>query len=1087
MPEPKGHVHGDACESSGGLVSLGDPEERRPQRKPMRFVSLHHHSTFSYLDGFRMPEAHVERAAELNMGAMALTEHGNVSSHVKLEAAAEAAGIKPLFGVEAYCGGTTEETRSQRKNHLTVLAENQEGYRNMLRMVTRSYEDYYYEPTTSWDNLVKHSKGLILLSGCTGSLLATSLIGGKLVDPADASFERGLNVARKFKREFGDSYYLEVQAFPELENVRRLNPMIAEIGRRLDIPLVATGDIHYTRPSEAEMQMILHNVRGGNKKTLEDMAREWGYDVPLSHPLTDKAIFNRLVATGLTRQQARDSILATEEIAQRCTVKLPKLPPLRFPLPPGFKTSKEVWREWLKQGWNFRGFRRLPPAERRRYSDRLKYEMKIIEDKDFIDYFLVVSDLVKYAKDSGIPVGPARGSAAGSLVCYLLRITEVNPMLFPSLVFERFIEPTRADLPDIDLDFDSERRHEIRNYLVAKYGAKQVSNIGTFGFYKSKVSLDDVARVYRIPQFEVDKVKDLLLERSSGDLRASATIEDTVEMFDQAREVVEKYPDLRKAMDLEGNIKQFGVHAAGLVVSSGPIEDVVGVYAREVKGELIDVIAVDKRDAERQNILKIDALGLSTMTMISRALREIGMELQDLYDLPLDDEHVIDGFRENDVVGIFQFDGRAMRSVNAELQPDSFKEICDVNALARPGPLHNNASAEYIDIKRGRKEPRRFHPLCDEITKDTHYQIVYQEQIMRICGEVGGFDHTHRTTIRKIISHKHGEQEFNRWWDKFRKGAAERGVDEESAKAIWGAMITAGSYAFNAAHCVAYGMLAYWTMWLKRYHPEAFYVASLNAYGDKKALDLLRDADRHGIEILPPDVKLSEEGWTTEGDGAIRAGLSQIPGVGKAVAGKIIEFRKDNPVETWADLKPVPGIGDKTIAKFYDFCGQEDPFGVHKLKNTLNEVRDMLRSGKIRYRHPYGHWARVPTPTHTSLQVPYSRGDDTPVVWMGMLRHRNLRELFEVNFSRTGVPLNPDEVRRPDLNEWVIAVGVDEDELLTITFDRFKYPKFKDAIWGVKLDHDVVVIRGVKRGYQSRRAIYASELYVISMDDEGDD
>lgn len=1340
----EGHNHEDSCEAKQ-VVSIGDPDER-PSRKPMRFVSLHHHSTYSYLDGYQMPEAHVRRAEELGMQAMALTEHGNTSSITKLDQACKGSPVKPIFGVELYTGSVEEETKKQRKNHLTILAENQQGYTSMLRTVSQSYRDFYYEPTTSWSSLRKNKAGLIVLSGCTGSLLATSLVGGKLVAPEDASLDKGMFVARKFKEEFGDNYYLEVQAFPELENVCRINKMILEISQKLKIPIVATADIHYTRPSENEMQQILHNVRGGNRQTLEDQARAWGYDVPLSHPVNDNTILRRLIATGMPRQDAINAILMSEEIASRCVVSLPRLPPLRFPLPAGFSSGQQVWDTWIQDGWKFRGYDRLSAGRQREIRKQLNYEMKIIEDKDFIDYFLVVSDMVKFAKEALIPVGPARGSAASSIVCYLLRITEVNPIEFPDLVFERFIEPTRKDLPDIDLDFDSERRHEIRNYLVAKYGERKVSNIGTFSFYKSKNSLDDVARVFRIPIFEVDKIKELLLERSSGDLRSSATIEDTVEMFEQAAEVVEKYPDLKKAMDLEGNVKQFGVHAAGLVVSSGDIQDVMAVYERKVNGRVIDAVAVDKEDAELLNMLKIDVLGLSTMTMISKALEIIKMDPQELYDMPLDDKEVIDGFRRNDVVGIFQFDGRAMRSVNAELQPDSFKEICDVNALARPGPLHNNASAEYIDTKRGRKKPRRFHPLCDEITKTTQYQIVYQEQIMKICGEIGGFDHTHRATIRKIISHKHGEQEFNSWWERFRDGAADRGVPESVARDIWGACITAGSYAFcltgdaevesggagsnggrsrsletlweqynsrtslgqklrggqngkrinlmqmdddgrlrpdqflsirrsnqpvivrevktnggksfkgsmahrvmttegyrelrdlnvgdslvtedldyvykqprkhessersgnwddgrtswyadgrsvhlkeahdqtrlrakgacehcgkiddgskhclefahifslddfggdwsrynnannimhlcnschknldyrkgerrvrhsvgrptscdevvsvqtmekleyvymvdmnnykhnfvangivhhnNVAHSIAYGMLAYWTMWLKQYHPVAFYVASLNSYSDSKQLDLLRDAAKHGLEVLPPHPAESSDKWRVSNNGNIRAGFSQIPGIGPTTADRIVKHRDEYGLEDWEDLIMVTGIGKKTISKMLDFCNMEDPFEIHKLSRTLTMVRDLC--GK-------GDFIGVPEPTHTSLQVPYSRGEDELVIWSGVIVHRNLRELFEVNFSRTGVPLDPDTVKDPHLNEWVILLGLDEEEMLTISLDRWKYPKFKDAIWSIKLNHDVLVVKGIKRGYQSRRAIYAHKFWIIDPD-----
>lgn len=1028
----------------------------------MRFVSLHHHSTFSYLDGFAMPEAHVRRASELEMAALALTEHGNISSHVKLEMAASAIGVKPIYGCELYCGDTAEDTRTQRKNHLTVLAEGEDGYKNLLRLVSQGWNDFYYEPTVNGEVLRTYRKGLVVLSGCTGSLLATSLVGGKNIPAAEASYDRGKQVAARFKAAFGDAYYLEVQAFPELANVCEINGMLARISEELKIPLVATGDFHYTQPNESEMQQILHNVRGGGKQTLEEQARNWGYDVRLCPPSTDRYIYRRLRATGLSHRQAVAAILNTEEIAQRCTVTLPKLPQLRYP----DGDAHTLWRDWIKEGWFYRDCDKLSPREQRAYRKRLRYEMHIIESKDYIDYFLVVSDLVKFAKNNGIPVGPARGSAAASLVCYLLRITEVNPMLFPTLVFERFIDITRQDLPDIDLDFDSLRRTEIRDYLTKKYGEGCVGNIGTFNFYKSKNSLDDVARVFRIPQFEVDTIKELLIERSSGDLRASATIEDTVAQFEAAKAVVDKYPELRKAMELEGNIKGMGVHAAGLVVSNGPITDVCAIYRRKVAGEVADVISLDKYDAERQGLVKIDVLGLNTMTMIAEALRMLGMPLEELYKIPLDDPKVIDGFKRNDVVGIFQFDGRAMRSVNSELSPDNFKEVCDINALARPGPLHNGATAEYIEAKRG-KDTSDVHPLLARITGDTHYQIVYQEQILRICMEIGGFDWTHAAYIRKIISKKIGEQEFNRQYDRFRSGALERGLTEAEARDIWDRCITAGSYAFNNAHTVSYGMLAWWTMWLKVYHPQVFYVASLMSYPAKE-LELLKDADRHGIEILPPNPKTCGPSWQAVGK-AIMGGIAQITGFGEKMAKAMIEYREQYGVRGWSDFENMRGIGAKKIDALHAFCQSDDPYGIYWLKRHIEKAKAFVEE------------CGLPTPTHTSIEVPYSRGSDEEVVWIGVLRHRNLRDLFELHYSRTGEELSAEEVRDPTMREWVVAVGEDDDELLTITWDRWKYPKFKRAIWSVKLGQDVVLIRGVKKGYQARRAIYVTEMWVLDL------
>ncbi len=1060
--------------------------------KPMRFVSLHHHSTLgSYMDGYQLPEAHVRRATEIKMGAMAMTEHGNIDSHVKFEAACEEQGVKAIFGCEFYTGYIDEQRRTQRKYHLTVLAATPEGYRNLLRLVTMSFaEGFHYEPTISGQMLYKYRKGLIILSGCQGSLLFCSAVGGKLIEEKDASYKRARGVAQWFKAKFGDAYYIEVQDFPELDKTRSFAPMAENLSRELGIGLVGTMDCHYTAPEEVELQKVLHNVRPGEKRTLEEQVRSWGYEVPLCPPPNDRSIFRRLVATGMSRDAALEAIINTEVISERCQVTLPKLPMVSYPLPRGYTSELDLWRDWLKQGWRYRKCDKLPHDEREAYKKRLTYEMGLIESKGFISYFLIVSDSVKYAKDHGIPVGPARGSAAASLAAWLLRITEVNPMLFPNLVFERFIDVSREDLPDIDLDFDSDRRHEVREYLVSKYGPECVNNIGTFTYYKSKLALDDVARVHGIPTYEVERVKALLIERSSGDLRASATIEDTVEQFDAAREVFEKHPDLYKAMDLEGNIKGFGVHSAGLVVSNEPIESVCAVYTREVKKRLITCVSMDKYDAERQGLLKLDYLGLSTMAMIAEALRQLDKPLSDLYELPLDDERVINGFRENDVVGIFQFDGRAMRSVCGALKPDSFKEICDVNALSRPGPLHNGAANEYIDIKRGAKRPELIHPALDSITTDTHFQIVYQEQILRVVTEIGAFDWTHASYIRKIISKKLGEQEFQRQWERFWEGAQayhkrhpeHPEIDEETAKRIWGLCITSGSYAFNAAHCVSYGMLGYWTMWLKRLHPAVFYAASLQKMPDKKPKGqrdssvklgshsvMLRDAikgrgARKPIAVLPPDPQLSGVDWIAT-DAGLLGGWRQAGAA--AVGVKAIAHRDEHGVSGWRDYMKVPGIGPKTVAKMTELGESDDPFEVKKLDQMLADISKQLPG-----------WG-IPKPTHTALQVPYERGRDQAIVWIGLGVDRNLRDIFESNRARTGVELKRDEVKSPELNEWLMILGTDGDEQVTLRIDRFKYPQFRSAVWDLRLGHDVIVAKGVKPGFRTAREIYVSQLWII--------
>lgn len=1026
----------------------------------MRFVSLHHHSTYSFLDGFGHPEQHVKRAAELGMSALALTEHGNVSSHVKLEQAAIEAGIKPIYGCELYTG-PNEPVR--RKNHLSVWAQDQRGYQDLLSMLTWAWSKdggFYYEPTVTGPIFKDHSQRLIVGSGCTGSLLATSLIGGKNVDPAEASFDRGLSVAAQFRDLLGDRYYLEVQQFPELEATRSINPFLEEISRKLKIPLVATADVHYCLPEDNEMQKILHAVRPGSRKTVEDQAREWSYDVLLCHPTSDEELLKRLVATGLSVRAANEAVASTEEIAGRCDLTLPRAASLRYP---SSQPSEELWRTWLRSGWQYRKIDERPNSEE--YAARLKREVAMIESKEFIDYFLIVSDMARWAKDHGIFVGPARGSAAASLVCYLLRITEIDPMLFPDLVFERFIDVTRTDLPDIDLDFDDNRREEVFKYLRKKYGDRQVNTLGTFSTFKAKMALGDIGRVYKVPYEEVEKVKELLIGRSSGDLRASATIEDTVKMFPVAAKVFEDFPDLEKSYRIEGMVKGMGKHAAGAIVASEPLTNVCAIYG--------DKISMDKHDAEYLNMLKIDTLGLSTCGLLSEAIALLGMSFDDLYTLPLDDEATIQGFKDDDVVGIFQFDGRAMRIVNHNLKPDDFYEICAVNSLARPGPLHSNATADYIDVKHGSKEREMHDPMFDQITAHTYGQVVYQEQILRIVRELGNFDWTAATYIRKVMSKKTGEQAFNREWKRFRDGTRANGIADATAKRIWNMCITAGNYAFNAAHAVSYGTIAYWSMWLKVHHPLEFYVSALRRLPTVKQIDLLRDAKRHGIKILPPD-PMSGLGWELGEGKTIKAGLVQIPGIGEKMAEQMISWREGRTVD-WADYLAIRGIGPKKMQMMQEFAYQDDPLGIDLLDRKLAHVVQQIEKGELKTRDG----SNLPRPTHTASEVPSGRGRDTQVVWIGTIAGRNLRELFEYYFSRNGKELDPKTVRDPEKREWVLMQGVDSDDAVTVTIDRWRYPKFKEAVFNIKLNRDLVLVRGVKKGSDPKKEIYVSEMWVL--------
>lgn len=1055
----------------------------------MRYVSLHHHSTFSYMDGYGMPEDHVKRAAELGMTALALTEHGNVSSHVKLEKAAQEYDIKPIYGCELY----TAPERTRSKWHLTALAETQEGYQNLNKLVTRAWAEGFYQwPTVYGHMLNDHAPGLILTSGCADSLLSCTLLGGKSNGEkretiSSWDMDEAEKIIRRFQEVMGkDNYYLEVQQFPGLARTRTLNPAFGELSARTGAPLVATSDCHYPLPEDNEMQKILH-AAGRGTGTVAAAEAGWEYDILLTPPTSDNEIWRNLRGTGLSRDQAIEAIVNTEVIAMRCDVKLPRNQLLKFPLPVGYSTPKDLIWDKLREGWKYRWARNPHMrAHKKAYVEKLNYEMSVVEQKEgYLDYFLMVSGAVVFAKESGIAVGPARGSAAASLILYLLRVTEVDPMQFPTMVFERFIDVARTDMPDIDLDFADDRRDEVRQHLVRIYGHDRVANIGNFVRYRGKNSIVDVARVYTIPKFAADKVKDLIIERSGGDSRINDSLQDTFDTFDVAKEVLERYPDLARAVQLEGNMRGMSVHAAGIVISNNPITDTCAMYTREVAGEEKSVLAYDKKDAEYLGMLKMDFLGLAEMGMINIALEMIGMSLDELYQVPLDEPETLRGFQETDVVGIFQFKGRATRLICQDVVPDHFMHLADINALARPGPLFSGMTAQYVEVKHGRAEPDHLHPIVWKYTEQTYGQIIYQEQVLGIIREIGGFPVAKIGDIRKIISQKLGEASFNAMKETFIEGAKRlHDIDEDLADRIWKFMVTSATYSFNVAHCISYSMLAFWSMYLKRHHPMAFYSASLRKTAKENWPKLLRDARKKGISVTPPDILTSGYTWAPEiGGGSVQAGFVQIPGIGDITAKRIIDARTADPMgfTDWDDLQKIKGIGLKTSEKIRKFCADDDPFNLDLVGKTLGIYREALASGE-------GDWAGLPVPTHVSDSIPRD-AEYLQVVWVGIVAKKEYKDLIEDERARSGDSVEEilSRVDDPDLRKSCTLKCYDDgDEDVYIRINRWNFPKFKEIIEGIDLDKDVIIASGIKRGGFGV-SMQLRDIVVINPDEDGQD
>lgn len=747
----------------------------------------------------------------------------------------------------------------------------------------------------------------------------------------------------------------------------------------------------------------------------------------------------------------------------------------------------ELLWAWLREGWRYRVSQGWDPQRNgvAAYKAQIELEMRLILDKGFESYFLMVSDMVRWSKEQGIVVGPGRGSSAASVVCFLLRITEPDPLDFPLTDFSRFIDPTREDLPDIDVDFEDERRHEVRAYAVSKYGADHVGNIGTFTKYKGKNALTDVQRVWKatVPKHAIETLKGMIVERSGGDSRADAALMDTIEMFDSAMAIYKQYPkEIQIAADLEGNYRQMGVHSAGLAITTSPVSDIVAMYTRVIKGRTLTAIAVDKYDAEYLNLMKMDILGLTTMGMIAIALRFAGMTLEELYRIPLDDPATIEAFHRNDVIGIFQFEGRATRLVGRDLRPDDFLELVDINALSRPGPLFSGTTAEYIDVKHGRRTATRIHPIIDLITEGTKGQIIYQEQILHALSDFGGLSVKRVHEIRRIISKKLGEAAFNTSARDFAENAARmHGVSEELAMEVWGRVVTSASYAFVYSHSLAYTMIGYWCMWLKVHRPQAFYAAQLHKVAEEKWPKLIRDAIDHGIDVQGVKLESSGSSWTPLADGkTIVAGFTSLKGVGPSLDGKIQEFREaGGKLSTVNDLLQVKGIGPSILEKIRPSIEGDDPFGLFRTQLALDAVRLAIDD----------HQIPLQPPNKNSDEILDVKGDSL-VVWVGMVKLKEYKDVFEDERSRTGDDIEAIKKRtkRPDLpTSCVLHAYDDAGEDVYVRITRYDYPKFKAGLEALREDRDVIWVQARKSKGGFGASIYAKKMVVIDPEDDDEE
>lgn len=734
----------------------------------------------------------------------------------------------------------------------------------------------------------------------------------------------------------------------------------------------------------------------------------------------------------------------------------------------------ELFRFWLAQGYKYRRLSNADmQANPQAYKERMRMEYNVIRSiPGYIDYFLMCSDLVRWAKDQGILVGAGRGSAAGSLCCYLLRITETDPLLYPML-FERFIDPQRTDLPDIDIDFEDERRGEVIAYAQQKYGYDKVANIINFVRYKGKNSLDDVARVYHIPQWKIDNVKAKLVERAEGHAKFADTLQDTYDSYDDIAALVKETPELQYATQLEGNYRNSSVHPAGVVISSVPLDSICATYEKQSGTERGSGVAYDKRDSEYLGLLKVDFLSLTTLSGIRASLDAIGMSIAEYYQLPLDDPAVYEAFRMGDVLGIFQFEGHATKRVLKAVSPTKFMDLVDVNALSRPG----GDDKAYIEAKNSGKIPD-VHPAAGQHLSWTYGTIVYQEQILLILRDYGNFPVKDVNAVRKIISAKADTTVLNEYFERFAEGAAAHGDTRENASKIWQTILSATGYAFNISHAVCYSDTAYRQMWLKVYHPE-FYLGQLmkcpdDEIGKDRRRRLIVEAMQRGIEVLPPNLQESQQGWSLK-DKTLYAGFTSIKGIGVKMADNIVNWRNSQPKHRtldWDDLLAIPGIGPGRITTIRDFCEDDDPFGVRAVSRVLNRVRNKFALGEF---------AGISAPTHLSADL---TTPDELVVFLGILKGKTYKDTLEQRLKYGPSGATPEEILAtlddPHLLKYAALTCEDEyDEPVRVRISRKMFPRYKDLIGSAKVGRDIVLVKGYVSDYGGI-AIQTKELYIIN-------
>ena len=853
-----------------------------------QFVHLHLHTDYSMLDGACDVEKLVQCVKELGMPAVAMTDHGNIFGAVNFVNAAHKVGVKPIVGCELYICKKQDHNIERTPpdgdtyNHLLVLAENEEGYRNLIKITSEaSLHGFYYKPRVSKKFLAEHSRGLIGLSGCLKGEVAERLMEG--------NYEAASQAAGSYRDIFGkENFYLEIQD-QGLEMEHRIHPDLFRLEKDLGLPLVATNDSHYLCENDAHAQDVMICIQTG--KSIQDTNR-MKFDGTQFYVKSHEEMARVF-------KDAPDVLSRTLAIAERCNMRLEKIsnPFPHFDVPPGFTLDtyfEHVTREGFARRLEL--LRELELTGRLKhsiaeYEQRLARELAIIQQMNFSGYFLIVWDFIRYAKEHNIPVGPGRGSAAGSLVSHSLGITDLDPLQH-ELIFERFLNPERVSMPDIDIDFCMNRRGEVIDYVTRKYGRENVAQIITFGSMAARAAIKDVGRAMDMPYSDVDRIAKMVPNQ------LNIKLEQAVHDSPQLQEAYEKDSQIRQLIDtakkLEGLVRNAGVHAAGVVIAPRPLTDLVPLH--KTKNDEI-VTAFDMLAIEKLGLLKMDFLGLTTLTILDDTLKLIAQtrgEKIKLEGIALEDQETYEKvFHKGLTSGVFQFESHGMRDVLRRYQPNSIEDLTALNALYRPGPIQGGMIDDFIDRKHGRKKIEYELPELKEILEETLGVIVYQEQVMQIANRMAGYSLGEADLLRRAMGKKKPE-EMAKQRERFVEGAVQRGFPQKKIEKIFDLMAQFAGYGFNKSHSAAYALLAYHTAYLKTRYPVEFMAALLTSVtgNTDDVVKYINECRETGIGVEPPDINVSDANFTPHGS-AIRFGLAAVRNVGHNAIDSIIAGRRE--------------------------------------------------------------------------------------------------------------------------------------------------------------------------------------------------